>query len=164
MIQHHIRALVAAAALAAPSLAWAQTAAPAWQQGRPPEMANSNLAPHSPRLTVTAPANIPLDSLRVPEGFKVELWASGLPGARAMALGPNGTVFVGTRVIGRVYAVRDAGGERQVTTLMQGLTQPSGVAVRDGALYVAAMHRVLRIDDVESNLANPQPVDLTAAF
>ena len=178
MIHHHLRALLAAAALAAPGLAWAQAPAPttpapaaaapaappAWQQGRPPEMATSNLAPHSPRLTATAPDAIPTASLRVPEGFKVELWASGLPGARAMALGPNGTVFVGTRVIGRVYAVRDQGGQRQVSTLMQGLTQPSGVAVRDGALYVAAMHRVLRIDNVEANLANPQPVELTQAF
>ena len=42
-------------------------------QGRPPEMANSPLAPHAPRLTVTPPDRIPLDRLRVPEGFRVEL-------------------------------------------------------------------------------------------
>ena len=36
---------------------------------------------------------MPVSALRVPEGFRVELWASGLPGARMMALGPNNTVF-----------------------------------------------------------------------
>lgn len=127
-------------------------------------MSGSTLAPHAPRLTATAATTIPTASLRVPEGFRVELWASGMPGVRAMALGPNGTVFAGTRTIGRVYAVRDQGGQRTVSTLMQGLDNPSGIAVRDGALYVAAMHRVLRVDNIEANLTSPQPVDLTAAF
>lgn len=178
-MKSRIRGVIAAGLILAPGLTLAQTAAPgpaaapaaaapapapAWQQGRPAEMSGSTLAPHAPRLTATAAATIPTASLRVPEGFRVELWASGMPGVRAMALGPNGTVFAGTRVIGRVYAVRDQGGQRTVSTLMQGLDQPSGVAVRDGALYVAAMHRVLRVDNIEANLASPQPVDLTAAF
>ncbi|MBY0335124.1 MAG: PQQ-dependent sugar dehydrogenase [Acetobacteraceae bacterium] len=165
MIRRHLLGL-AAAAVAAPSLAFAQAPAapPAWQQGRPAEMANSPLAPHAPRLTVTPPDRIPVSNIRVPDGFQVELWAHGLPGARVMVRGDNGTVFVGTRVIGRVYAVRDTGSERQVTTLLQGLPQPSGLAIRDGALYVSAIHRVLRVDNVEQNLANPQPVDMTAAF
>ncbi|MCW8086964.1 PQQ-dependent sugar dehydrogenase [Sabulicella glaciei] len=161
------RLLGLAAAVALPGLALAQQqqpAPPAWAQGRPAEMANSPLAPHAPRLTVTPPDRIPVNSLRVPEGFQVELWAHGLPGARAMARGPNGTIFVGTRGLGRVYAVKDNGQAREVSTLMSGLDQPSGVAVRDGALYIAAMHRVLRIDNVESNLQNPQPTDLTSAF
>lgn len=179
MIQRHIRTLLAAAALAAPGLAapgmsWAQAPAapaagaaapvPGFLQGRPPEMANSTLAPHPPRLTATPVERIPVAQLRVPEGFQVELWASGLPGARAMVRGPNGTVFVATRAIGRVYAVRDTGAAREVSTMLQGLENPSGVAMRDGALYVAAMHRVLRVDNAEANIANAQPVDLTAGF
>jgi glucose/arabinose dehydrogenase len=165
MIRRSLMGL-AAAAVALPGLAFAQQAAPApaWAQGRPAEMANSPLAPHPARLTTTPAERIPTASLRVPEGFQVELWAHGLPGARVMVRGPDGTIFVGTRAIGRVYAVRDSGGERTVTTLMQGLTQPSGLAVRDGALYIAAMNRVLRIDNVEQNLQNPQPVELTEAF
>jgi glucose/arabinose dehydrogenase len=127
-------------------------------------MANSTLAPHAPRLTATPPDRIPVAQLRVPEGFQVELWAHGLPGARVMVRSPNGTVFVGSRVIGRVYAVRDTGAAREVSTLLQGLENPSGLAMRDGALYVAAMHRVLRVDNAEANLTNAQPVDLSAAF
>ncbi|MCS6892445.1 MAG: PQQ-dependent sugar dehydrogenase [Rhodovarius sp.] len=164
MLRRHLLALVA---IAAPGLAFAQAqqpAPPAWAQGRPPEMANSRLAPHPPRLTVTPPEQVPLAALRLPEGFHAELWAHGLPGARVMVRGPNGTIFVGTRVIGRVYAVRDTGTERQVSILLQGLTQPSGLAIRDGALYVAAINRILRIDNVEQNLTNPQPVELTEAF
>jgi glucose/arabinose dehydrogenase len=161
------RQMIAALMAAFPGLALAQgqpPAPPAWAQGRPAEMATSPLAPHPPRLTVTPPDRIPVSSLRVPEGFQVELWAHGLPGARVMVRGPNGTIFVGTRGIGRVYAVRDTGAERQVSTLLQGLTQPSGLAMRNGALYVSAINRMLRIDNVEQNLANPQPVDMTAAF
>lgn len=172
-IARGMRGAFAFAALAAalPTLAAAQpppaappAAPPAWQQGRPAEMAASRLAPHPPRLTVTPADRVPVAALRVPEGFQVELWAHGLPGARVMVRGPNGTIFVGTRAIGRVYAVRDTGAAREVSTLLQGLTQPSGLAVRDGALYVSAINRMLRVDNVEQNLANPQPVDMTAAF
>ncbi len=166
MIRNHILAL-AGAAILAPSLAFAQAtppAPPAWQQGRSGDMAASTLAPHPPRLTVTPVERIPTAALRVPEGFQVELWAHGLPGARVMVRGANGTIFVGTRAIGRVYAVRDAGTERQVSVLMQGLTQPSALAIRDGSLYITAINRMLRVDNVEANLTNPTPVDLTAAF
>lgn len=151
--------------LASPSLAQAPAQAPAWAQGRPDHMANSPLAPHAPKMTVTPPNEVPLDRLRVPAGFKVELWAHGMPGARMMALGDRGTVFVGTRVIGRVYAVTDQGGSRTHRILAQGLTQPNGIAFRDGALTVMAINQVLRWDGIEGRLDNPgAPADLTAAF
>lgn len=156
-------ALAQAPATQAPT-AQAPAAPPAWQQGRPADMAQSALAPHPPRLTATPPERIPVRNLRVPEGFQVELWAHGLPGARVMVRGDQGTIFVGTRAIGRVYVVRDTGGERLVSTLLQGLPQPSGLAVHNGALYVSAIQRMLRIDNVEQNLQAPQPVDLTSAF
>ena len=138
---------------------------PAWAQGRPAGMENSTLAPHAPRMTVTAPDKIPLDKITVPSGFKVELWAHGMPGARMMAAGDKGTVFLGTRTIGRVYAVSDSGGQRKTQILAQGLTQPNGLAFRGGALYVAAINRVLRYDGIEDKLdAKPEPADLTQAF
>ncbi|MFY7902996.1 MAG: sorbosone dehydrogenase family protein, partial [Rubrivivax sp.] len=52
----------------------------AWQQGRTPEQARSTLAPLAGKLTVTPPEQIPLNRLQVPAGFKLELWAHGLPG------------------------------------------------------------------------------------
>ncbi len=157
-----------AAAIALPSLALAQQAAPAapaWQQGRPDSMAASPLAPHAPRMTVTAPDRLPTSALRVPEGFKVEVWAHGAPGVRMLAEGPDGTVFGGARAIGRVYAISEEGGQRRVRTIAQGLDNPNGVAVRDGALYVLAINRVLRYDGIEAKLDNPgEPAELTERF
>jgi glucose/arabinose dehydrogenase len=138
---------------------------PAWKQGMPKSMESSTLAPHAIPMTVTPPEKITVDKLKAPEGFKVELWAHGMPGARMMARGDKGTIFVGTRAIGRVYAITDKGGKREHKVLAQGLTQPNGVAFKDGALYVAAINKVLRYDDIESKLDNiPQPVDLTDKF
>src|SRR5262245_62599721 len=41
-----------------------------------------NLKPHATPLTVTPREKIPLDKIKVPAGFKVEVWAHGIPGAR----------------------------------------------------------------------------------
>jgi hypothetical protein len=58
-------------------------------------------------MTETPASEIPVDKIKVPKGFKVELWASGMPGARAMAQGDKGKIYIGTRTIGRVYEVTD---------------------------------------------------------
>ena len=60
---------------------------PRWLQGRPPEMANSPLAPIAPHLTGRPAAELPIDKLKVPPGFKVEVWVDGVPEARSLALG-----------------------------------------------------------------------------
>lgn len=141
---------------------------PAWAQGRSAEMADSPLAPHATPMTVTERDDIPLDHLRMPDGFSAEIWAHGMPGARMMALGDEGTLFIGTRSIGRVYAVRDNGDEREHVIIAEGLTQPNGVAFKDGSLYVAAINRIFRYDDIESQLAEgddiAEPEELTEAF
>src|SRR5438105_759519 len=136
---------------------------PAYLQGRPPEMADSNLAPHPPKMTETPPGEIPLDRIKVPAGFEVELWAHGLPGGRAMARSPKGKIYVGTRSIGRVYEVADQGDKRTVRIVAEKLTEPAGVAFADGSLYVAAIDKMLRYDGIEDK-PDVQPVDLTARF
>ena len=50
---------------------------------------------------------IPLDKITLPPGFSIEVYASGVPNARSMALSPTGTLFVSTRQAGSVYAVLD---------------------------------------------------------
>ncbi|MEE9250611.1 MAG: sorbosone dehydrogenase family protein, partial [Alphaproteobacteria bacterium] len=104
--------------------------APGWAQGRPAELENSPLAPHAGRLTVTPADQIPIGKLRMPPGFKAEIWAHGMPGARMMTRGDQGTIFVGTRHIGRVYAVTDKGGKREHMIVTEGHYQPNGVAFR----------------------------------
>ena len=132
---------------------------------KPERMKTQNLAPHPPKMTVTPPEEIPLKNLKVPPGFQVELWAHGIPGGRMMTRGDKGTVFVGTRIIGRVYAVMDKGDKREPKILAEKLTQPNGVLFKNGSLYVAAINKVLRYDNIEANLDNiPEPVDMTEAF
>src|SRR4051794_15872474 len=149
-----LMALGLAAALALPAMGLAQpapAAAPGWQQGRPDSLAASPLAPNAPKLTVTPADQVPVGKLTLPAGFKAELFASGMPGARMMALGSNGTLFIGTRTIGRVYAVKDG----KTYTIASGLTQPNGVAFKDGALYVVAINKVFRYDGIEGKLDAP---------
>ena len=75
-----------------------------------------------------------------------------------MALGPQGTVFVGSRTGDKVHAVVDRNGDYKadrVVVIASGLDQPNGVAMRNGALYVATASRILRFDDIEKHLDAP---------
>lgn len=162
-----MRTIVAFVALAAFGVAYAQTKPPApppiWKQGMPASMADSKLAPLAGKMTETPRSEIPIGKINVPDGFTVEIWAHGLPGGRAMALGDNGKIYVGTRAIGRVYEVTDNGDRRSVRVVVDKLTQPAGVAFANGSLYVMAIDKVLRFDGIENN-PNVAPVDLTAKF
>jgi glucose/arabinose dehydrogenase len=126
---------------------------------------DQNLKPHPVSPLVTATEKLPLDKIKLPAGFKAELWSSGHPGGRTMVMGDKGTMFMGTRVIGRVYAISEKDGKRTPKVLLQGLTQPNGLAFHDGSLYVFAINKVYRYDKIEDNLDNPpQPVELTANY
>ncbi len=151
------------APVAAPAVAAAPAAPPVWAQGRSAAMASSTLAPMAGKMTVTDAADIPINKVKLPAGFKAEIWATGIPGARAMAMGDNGKIYVGTRAIGRVYEVTDNGRERSSRVVVDKLVQPAGVAYRDGALYVMAINKVLRYDGIAAK-PDVQPVDLTAKF
>jgi glucose/arabinose dehydrogenase len=99
-----------------------------------------------------------LDRITLPDGFHIAVYSDDVPNARQLALGTNGTVFAGSRRAGSVYAVVDHDGDGvadETYTIAGGLAMPSGIAFRDGALYVAAVSRVLRFDDIESHLTNP---------
>jgi len=104
----------------------------------------------------------PLGALVAPAGFKFEVFAESVGNARMMTLGPQGTVFVGSQFAGNVYAVVDRDGDHKadrVVTIATGLRQPNGVAMRNGALYVATTSQILRFDDIEKQLdAPPKPV------
>ncbi|HZO04404.1 MAG TPA: PQQ-dependent sugar dehydrogenase [Burkholderiales bacterium] len=160
-----IIAFAVAAAFAVPALSQDKPKPPpVWHQGKPPAMADSKLAPHAGKMTETPANEIPVSKLKLPAGFKAEVWASGLPGGRAMALSDDGKkVYVGTRVIGRVYEVTDAGDKRTVRVVVDKLTQPAGVAFNKGSLYVFAIDKVLKFDGIAGN-PNAQPQDLTAKF
>jgi glucose/arabinose dehydrogenase len=142
----------------------AQQPPPAWKQGQPASMKESKLAPHASPLTVTPPEKIPYSKLKAPAGFKVELWAHGIPGARMMARGDKGTIFVGSRTIGKVYAVTDKGGQRSSKVIVEGQQQPNGVAFKNGTLYVITVDKALRLDNIEDKLDSPQVTDASDTY
>jgi glucose/arabinose dehydrogenase len=99
-----------------------------------------------------------LERIKLPAGFHITLFAEKVADARSMAMGEKGTLFVGTRTGGNVYAIRHDGQKAtEVITIASGLNMPNGVAVKDGALYVAEVGRVLRYDAIEANLPKPPP-------
>jgi glucose/arabinose dehydrogenase len=111
----------------------------------------------SPAVT-SAQSALPVDSIKLPPGFAIDVLAR-VPNARAMTWGASGTLFVGSAGEGKVYAVTlpaaGAGGDARVQVIASGLREPAGVAFRDRALYVSAISRILRFDDIERRLANP---------
>jgi glucose/arabinose dehydrogenase len=111
---------------------------------------------------------LPLEAISLPPGFSIAIYADKVAGARSMALGAKGTLFVGSRDAGRVYAVVDRNGDHvadEVIVIADGLEMPNGVAFRNGSLYVAEISRVLRYDGIEGRLRNPPPpVVVTASF
>jgi glucose/arabinose dehydrogenase len=144
--------LAASAAAQTPA---ASAPPPSWQQGRSSDQASSTLHPIAPILTGRMAGELPVDKLKVPAGFKVEVWAEGIPEARSLALGDKGTVFVSNRNLKDVYAVTDQGGKRTVTKVLKGLNSPNGVAFAGGTLYVAERHRITAYEGIEDKLANP---------
>jgi len=103
-------------------------------------------------LTVGAAAQ---QASPLPPGFNIEVYASGLTNAREMALGDKGTVFVGSRLVDKVYAIVNKDGKREVKVLASGLYRPNGVAFHKGTLYIAELSKVSKIDNVEDHLDNP---------
>ena len=111
---------------------------------------------------------LPLEKIKLPPGFSISVYATGVKNARQMALGSHGTLFVGSRDAGNVYAVVDQDKDNradEVIKIATGLNMPSGITFRDGALYVAEISRVLRYDNIEAQLKNPpKPVVVNDNF
>lgn len=119
-------------------------------------------------ITGACQGALPLDKIQLPEGFEIGIYADEVENARQMVLGDQGTLFVGSRGAGKVHAVVDEDGDGRADRtylVAEGLNMPSGVAFRDGSLYVAAVSRILRYDDIEKRLDDPpEPVVVSNAF
>ena len=137
-----------------------------------PLLAAPLLLAGGPALAQAPPSALPppkaagnLGNIKLPAGFRISYFARHVPGARELALGPDGTVYVGTKdegTKGKVYALPDKNHDGQadaVLTIATGLNSPNGVAVRQGSLYVAEVNRITRLDNIAANLNTPpQPV------
>ena len=143
-------------------LAWTSLA---HAQPQPP--APGNLEKLSDFKTTGTPMDIPqvaqggakaeaikknLAKIKLPPGFKIEVWAAGVPQARQMAWGDKGTLFAGTFDKGTVHAVTGPDGQKVAKPFITGLRMPTGVAFQDGALYVVDIDKLYRYDNPEANL------------
>lgn len=102
----------------------------------------------------------------LPKGFHISVFTDQVPHARALAPGPPGVWFVGTRR-DRVYLVRDDDGDGQaesVRVLLSGLNRPNGVAFRDGDLFVGEIHRILRYPRIMDRLDAPPKPEVVARY
>ncbi len=123
-------------------------------QDRPPagNEAAAKLKPIAAPAQPTAPDALPLGKLKLPSGFRIELYAAGIPDARSLRVGPRGTVFVASPASGKVFAID---GQRAVKVIASGLHRPNGLAMSNGTLYIAEVSRISKIDNVEDALDNP---------
>ncbi len=98
-----------------------------------------------------------LADIKLPAGFRISIYAE-VDNARSLALGTNGTVFVGNRNGNKVYAVTDENNDGiadKTYTLASNLNMPNGVAFHNGALYIAELNKIWRLDNIEANLQQP---------
>jgi glucose/arabinose dehydrogenase len=101
------------------------------------------------------PEKLPTAELKVPKGFKVEVYASGIANARSLRLGDKGTVFVSNRQLDKVYAIPAATGKREAKVIASGMDRPNGLAFHNGTLYIAEGTKISKLEKIEDNLDNP---------
>lgn len=112
--------------------------------------------------------NQTISKLQLPDGFKAEVFTDNVPNARQLAMGEDGTIYAGSREAGNVYAIVDNNKDYKadtVYTIAKDLRMPSGIAYRNGALYVAAVSTIYRFDNIGKNPQNPpKPVTITENY
>ncbi len=112
--------------------------------------------------------DLPLNLINLPPGFDIDIYASNVINARGMSLSPNGTLFVGSRGEGAIYAIKDMDGDFHADTIITidtDLKMPVGVAFNDGDLYVSAVSQILKYPNIEQNLGQSiEPVVVYDAY
>src|SRR5262249_33171782 len=140
-------------------------AAPAAPQALPPgspligrpegNAAAAKLAPIAPPPIPAAADKLPTAKLKLPPGFNIEVYASGIANTRSLRVGDKGTVFVGTRLGNKVTAIVKKDGKTETKTIAEGLYRPNGLAFHKGTLYIAELSQISKIDNIEVNLDKP---------
>src|SRR5262252_4241898 len=143
--------------LALPALAQQKEEEPPfWAIGRPKSGPGAAMAP-VPAFPIPTPADkLPIAKMKLPPGFKVEIYAANVFDARGLRQGDRGTVFVSSLFgAGKIYAIVDKGGSREVKTIAEKLELPNGIEFYKGSLYVATPKAITRYDNIEDKLDSP---------
>jgi glucose/arabinose dehydrogenase len=124
-----------------------------------PDIPNAEVAGQLRGITpppfAAPPDQLPIPQLKLPKGFKIEVYASGIANARSLRLGDRGTVFVSNRQLDKVYAIVDRNGKREGKVIASGLDRPNGLAFRNGTLYIAEGTKISKLDNIEDHLDSP---------
>lgn len=158
MIQPWMKPCAVALLAVAAAGARAQPASdePTWAQGRPSTDAAMAMAPIPAPPVPTPVDQLPITKMKLPRGFQVEVWASGVLDARGLRQGDRGTVFVSSMAVaGKIYALVDKGEQREVRTIAEQLQRPNGIEFYKGSLFVATANAITRYDKIESRLDDP---------
>ncbi len=160
MHQNRLLSIMAAVALlCATTLASAQDAEPGWAKGRPKTDTAMKMAPVAAFPIPTAADQLPTKKFKLPPGFKVETWASGVLDARELRQGPPGTIIVSTLFVGnKVYSLPEkagADGNRAATVIIDKTEQATGIEYSKGSLFFATNKKIVRYDNVDGKLGAP---------
>jgi len=177
----HVRSLIAVAALcsiglsalaqpnpaspspkpAAPPDAKPAAAAddPGWAKGRPAKNESAmKMAPVPAFPIPTAPDKLPTKNFKLPPGFKVETWASGVLDARELRQGNNGNVFVSSLFVANKVYVINENGDRKAKVIIDNMPKATGIAYNKGSLFVGTATKLMRYDGVDDKLDKlPEP-------
>lgn len=123
--------------------------------GRPESEGAMKLAPVAPPVLPVPGDKLDLSKLKLPKGFKIELYAAGVDNARTLRQGDKGTIFVSSRIKDKIHTIVEKDGMRQVKVLYSGLYRPNGIVLHDGTLYIAELSQVSKVDKIEDVLDNP---------
>ena len=103
----------------------------------------------------TPAEKLQISQLKMPKGFKLEVYISGIANARSLRVGDKGTVFVSNRQLDKVYAVVERNGKREAKVIASGLDRPNGLAFHNGSLYIGEGTKISKLEKIEDNLDNP---------
>jgi len=119
---------------------------------RPKSEAAQKLAPVTPPPIATAADKIPVDKLKAPKGFKIDVYATGMVNARSLREGDKGTIFVSSRLSDKIYAITEKNGKREAKPLLTGLSRPNGIVFHSGTLYIAELSQISKVENIEDKL------------
>ena len=135
----------------------AEEPTPGWAKDRPKTETAMKLAPVPAFPIPTAIEDLPTKKFKLPPGFKVETWASGVLDARDLRLGDKGNVFVSTLFVGnKVYVLPEKAvdGKRVPKVIIDKTPYPTGIEFYKGSLFFATNKKIVRYDNVEDKLDN----------
>nr|MCH9820866.1 hypothetical protein [Gammaproteobacteria bacterium] len=115
-------------------------------------------------LGFKASAALPLEQLSLPAGFQISIYAE-VENPRQLALDDQGVLYAGSRRAGRVHAIWDQdhdGFAETVKVIASDLTMPSGIAIKDNQLYIAAVDTIYQTGPLDEVLL--KPVTLSPVF